>query len=687
MKQTILLFSLLISLYTYGQDITKGLVAYYPLNGNAKDMSGNGLDGKMFGTIPTVDFKGNKDNALLFNGVDNYISIPSKALNSLRKGTISFWINLADNKNGTVISKQHDGINSISVIGVGYIPSEQNSTTPGRIAYHISNNSSTNGIIYQIDNNKFYHIVISFSATKMIFYVNGVATNTFYGNYIIPYDENPTHTTIGAWLGGGGGKYLKGKLDEIRIYNRELNDSEVKILYNIHPKSEYNTSQQNTQQEINTNPQPAKPKDEQIVNGQIVYNEPLFEKSIKSFTKINKIEVDNEKTLVYYDVINSNPISEDDSYYTREIRTIHFYMQGEKGQEAFALQDAESKKVYKQIKSKASNMPRGVDKKNYDLVGQQRKSFVMAFEKIDSNTKVINLFHGSDYNWGKTSGDYWFIYGIKLMSENEKTNYIAEKNEEEKNRQEAYAASQEKYKKEQAENERREIERRALIKSQIENRTFTGSHFYEYGNFKYTGSFINGVPNGQGKWEKPDGSWYEGNFKDGVEHGRGTLRQNGGLRYTGNFTNGYPNGTFKIERWTLMGLAKDTWTAEYKDGNLVSSSQTETGMTDFLNSKPTTSSSSTKQENSSTKTMKETPTVKKIEFEQTKSSFVMGESEKYYVTYSDGTTGYLFYSKKYSQWYINDGATDFGYDSKDNALSALYEYKDNKTIRKIGRQK
>lgn len=256
MKQTILLFSLLISLYTYGQDITKGLVAYYPLNGNAKDMSGNGLDGKMFGTIPTVDFKGNKDNALLFNGVDNYISIPSKALNSLRKGTISFWINLADNKNGTVISKQHDGINSISVIGVGYIPSEQNSTTPGRIAYHISNNSSTNGIIYQIDNNKFYHIVISFSATKMIFYVNGVATNTFYGNYIIPYDENPTHTTIGAWLGGGG-KYLKGKLDEIRIYNRELNDSEVKILYNIDPKSEYNTSQQNTQQEINTNPQPA----------------------------------------------------------------------------------------------------------------------------------------------------------------------------------------------------------------------------------------------------------------------------------------------------------------------------------------------------------------------------------------------------------------------------------------------
>ena len=65
----------------------------------------------------------------------------------------------------------------------------------------------------------------------------------------------------------------------------------------------------------------------------------------------------------------------------------------------------------------------------------------------------------------------------------------------------------------------------------------------------------------------------------------------------------------------------------------------------------------------------------------------MGESEKYYVTFSDGTAGYLFYSKKYSQWYISDGTTDFSYDSKDNAILALYEYKDSKTIRKIGRNK
>ncbi|NNV54113.1 peptidylprolyl isomerase [Limnovirga soli] len=223
------------------------------------------------------------------------------------------------------------------------------------------------------------------------------------------------------------------------------------------------------------------------------------------------------------------------------------------------------------------------------------------------------------------------------------------------------------------------------------NPEFNKIEFSEVQNFKiddyvYSGRVKGRNPDGHGKWTKSDGTWYEGEFKDGIENGIGTLRQPNGLRYTGNFTNGLPNGQFKIERWTLMGIAKDEWTAIYNDGELVSSSQTETGMTDFLNSKPTTSSSSTKQENNSNKTIKEIPTVKKIEFEQTKSSFVMGESEKYYVTFSDGTTGYLFFSKKYSQWYINDGATNFGYDSKDNALSALYEYKDKGTIRKTGRK-
>lgn len=257
MKQIILLFSLIISLYSNGQDIDNGLVAYYPLNGNAKDLSGNGYDGKIFGVVPTSDFLGKANNAMLFNGIDNYIEIPSKVLNGLKECTLSFWVNLYDSKSGTIIAKQHDGVNSISVLGVGYIPSQQNSNIDGRISYHLSNSSSTNGILYQIEPYKFHHIVISFNSREINFYVNGLLKQTYNGNYNIPTDNFPTSTTLGAWLNGGGGKYLKGKLDEMRIYNRELSLIEIKQLFGNGPiakplNEEVNTSNKGEQNSNNT---------------------------------------------------------------------------------------------------------------------------------------------------------------------------------------------------------------------------------------------------------------------------------------------------------------------------------------------------------------------------------------------------------------------------------------------------
>ena len=231
MKQIILFFSILISLHSSGQDIAKGLVAYYPLNGNAKDLSGNGYDGEVYGATPTTDYLGKNNNAMLFNGSNNYISIPSKAINNLKEGTISFWINLYDNKSGTILAKQHDGVNSISVLGVGYIPSQQTSNIEGRLSYHLSNSSSTNGILYEIESYKFCNVVLSFNSEKINFYVNGILKSSYNGNYNIPNDNNPTSTTIGAWLNGGGGKFLNGKLDELRIYNRMLANEEVILLF------------------------------------------------------------------------------------------------------------------------------------------------------------------------------------------------------------------------------------------------------------------------------------------------------------------------------------------------------------------------------------------------------------------------------------------------------------------------
>jgi len=63
------------------------LVASYPLNGNANDVSGNGLNGIINGTLtPVADKYGNANSAMSFPG-NGYISVADNAL--LRPGSIS----------------------------------------------------------------------------------------------------------------------------------------------------------------------------------------------------------------------------------------------------------------------------------------------------------------------------------------------------------------------------------------------------------------------------------------------------------------------------------------------------------------------------------------------------------------------------------------------------------------------
>lgn len=409
------------------------------------------------------------------------------------------------------------------------------------------------------------------------------------------------------------------------------------------------------------------------INAQTIFLKPEIDKSVKKYTKINQIAIDDDCncTLVNLNVENDNPISENDSYYWREVNTIKFVMNGEKTTMPFVLQDSETKKIYKQIKYKKSNMPRGTSSKNYELLGQQKLEFIIAFEKLDTTTKKLNLLDGGESNWNNKSGIYWHIFGIKLLTEKEKEDYLNAKIIAENQRIEEKNKIAAEWERQKAENLRIEQEKNSTAKFQIENKTFNGNHFYDYGSYKYTGSFKNGIPNGQGKWEKPDGSWYSGQFENGVENGIGTLRQTTGLRYTGNFTNGVPDGNFKIEQWTLMGLAKDQWSAIYENGKLISSSQTQTGMTDFINGKYNNSESSSNSSNSDCDTIN-IPTYQ-IQSNGLKSNGVE-KYQDYTVKFDDNMNGNIMFFSSNNKWYFDTGSSFKKYSSKENAIRALYIY-------------
>ena len=84
---------LLVSVSTSRADLTNGLVAYYPFDGNASDMSGNGLDGNVTDATLGTDRHGAAGKAYDFTGSAS-IKIDS-TFEGFTNFTNSFWVKVS----------------------------------------------------------------------------------------------------------------------------------------------------------------------------------------------------------------------------------------------------------------------------------------------------------------------------------------------------------------------------------------------------------------------------------------------------------------------------------------------------------------------------------------------------------------------------------------------------------------
>jgi hypothetical protein len=203
--------------------LTNGLVAYYPLNGNAHDASGNGKDGEVAGATPCPDRFGKASSAYSFNGVDNYIRFGEVPLNQVDNWTISAWINPASiDQFGTAVCLGHDDGNTGDGIAFGL---NQDCYTPGN---HLD---GTLGGVTWADSgyefpaaNQWYHVVMLRTNGATMYYVNGVPTPREYTDAPVL----PTAFTIGS---STGIRFFNGQIGEVRIYDRALSAAEVNQLY------------------------------------------------------------------------------------------------------------------------------------------------------------------------------------------------------------------------------------------------------------------------------------------------------------------------------------------------------------------------------------------------------------------------------------------------------------------------
>jgi hypothetical protein len=204
-------------------DITSGLVAYYPFSGNAGDSSGNSNHGTVNGATLTSDRFGNINKAYEFN--NNTITVPhnsslgftqdkafSVSLWAFRTGTqpVQHLIGKRPSRSGTF--NWQIAIDTRSYSGFGF--NGGLSFTPIGI---ITNKDFILG--------SWIHIVGIYSSNLWKIYENGKLVGL--KEVIIFANDSNVEMTIGN---SGNYEPFYGKLDDIRIYNRALNQDEINYL-------------------------------------------------------------------------------------------------------------------------------------------------------------------------------------------------------------------------------------------------------------------------------------------------------------------------------------------------------------------------------------------------------------------------------------------------------------------------
>ena len=107
---------------TIHADLTDGLVAYYPFEGNADDMSALENHGTVYGATLVNDRFGNPDGAYSFDGDGDYILVPDSTSIDVNVFTITCWV--VGPPSGSVIVVPGEKIISPTFITSTSVPKE-----------------------------------------------------------------------------------------------------------------------------------------------------------------------------------------------------------------------------------------------------------------------------------------------------------------------------------------------------------------------------------------------------------------------------------------------------------------------------------------------------------------------------------------------------------------------------------
>ena len=212
-------------------NLQKGLVAEFLLNNDARDTSGNGNHGTLHGPLPSEDRLGNPTGAYSFDGQDDYITADADLLPQAER-TVSLWF-YADTVANRPVLLAYGGNRCGTSWFMGL-------NLSGSASFHMSSHCLFNAIEYYYDQEPvghWYHYAVTTNADGTTVFVNGerqTSTLNFADNTVTAN----TDLSLGVSVNTQGKApytdinvgYFKGRIDDVRIYDRALSTLEIAAL-------------------------------------------------------------------------------------------------------------------------------------------------------------------------------------------------------------------------------------------------------------------------------------------------------------------------------------------------------------------------------------------------------------------------------------------------------------------------
>ena len=207
---------------------TTGLVASYSMENDARDGSGHGYDGLLFGKPNFIE--GLEGMAVLLDGVDDYIELPiGEVIAGLNECALSIWVNWS--ARGRVWQRFFDfgnGRNAYMFLTAAWDGGGKPS-----FAMLLTSRDGEDGTSAPEELTRGWHhlaVTIDPGNTTQSFYLDGKLVGR---HSIAQYAPRSLGVTSQNWLGRSqfvNDPYFDGALDEFRIYERVLSAGEILYL-------------------------------------------------------------------------------------------------------------------------------------------------------------------------------------------------------------------------------------------------------------------------------------------------------------------------------------------------------------------------------------------------------------------------------------------------------------------------